>query len=345
MILPEDMSEDRGRTTEVGGQTAGTIAGARGALARPGLTRGTPQEIRRRRRSRAPRGTLGAFALALGLARGGLGWAGEATAGPAVPAPGEAPWQALTFRSIPTETEYRTDRDEAGRASLAAESRCGASGQILRLEQAVDLDRTPRLAWRWRIDAPLEGEAAKVDERTRAGDDFAARVYVLFPFDPERASIMQRLERAVGEGLYGAEMPGATLSYVWPRAVPAGTAWTSPARSEAILVAIEAPTGDGLAPGWHEAVVDLRRDARERLGLAPGVGPFGVGLMTDADDTCTSARAAYADFRWLGPDIALKAPEGSNASATDPSRRPYDRSSSARTDDAEPGSGLPSRAE
>jgi len=259
-----------------------------------------------------------------------------------LPAPGEAPWQALAFRSIPTETEYRIHLDEAGRASLVAESRCGASGQLLHLERAVDLDRTPRLAWRWRIDAPLEGESANVDERTRAGDDFAARVYVLFPFDPERASMMQRLERAVGERLYGAEMPGATLSYVWPRAVEAGTAWTSPARSEALLVALEAPTGSGVAPGWREAVVDLRRDARERLGLAPGVGPVGVGLMTDADDTCTSARAAYADFRWLGPGIAS---EASEASETDPPRRPYDGSASARTDDAEPGSGLPSRAE
>jgi len=282
------------------------------------------------------------FVLALGLAGAGLGWAGDETVGPALPAPGEAPWQPLTFRSIPTETTYRIDRDEGGHASLAAESRCGASGQILRLEQAVDLDRTPRLAWRWRIDAPLEGEAANVDERTRAGDDFAARVYVLFPFDPERASMMQRLERAVGERLYGAEMPGATLSYVWPRAVASGTAWTSPARSEALLVAIEAPTRDGVAPGWREAVVDLRRDARERLGLAPGVGPVGVGLMTDADDTCTSARAAYADFRWLGPDVTSNP---SDASVTDPPGRTYDGSASARTDDVEPGSGLPSRAE
>lgn len=230
----------------------------------------------------------------------GAAWASEALA-ESIPPPGIEPWQPLTFRSIPTRTRYASRQDATGRVVLEAESRCGASGWVLRFEESIDLDRTPRLAWRWRVTRPLDAGTNVPDERTRAGDDFAARVYVLFPFDPERASLRQRLERAIGERLYGAELPGPTLNYVWPRAVPRGTAWTSPVRDEARLVAIESPI-DGAPNGrWHEAIVDLHSDARARLGLEPGIGPVGIGVMTDADDTCGEAEAAYADFRWLGP--------------------------------------------
>ena len=44
-------------------------------------------------------------------------------------------------------------------------------------EQAVDLARTPWLNWRWRAAETPAWSAA--DERSKQGDDFLARVYVI----------------------------------------------------------------------------------------------------------------------------------------------------------------------
>ncbi|MEM9175765.1 MAG: DUF3047 domain-containing protein [Myxococcota bacterium] len=255
------------------------------------------RRIDRRRPQNALLSASSALLLLLGLPLGVP--AADETESP-MPPPGEAPWRPLEFRSIPKTTQYTT-RSEDGRTVLTAETDCGASGLVLRLHPPVDLRETPRLAWRWRITLPLGPGARAVDERSQEGDDFAARVYVLFPFDRENASLLDRMARTLGERWYGSEMPGATLTYVWPRTVDRDTTWTSAFRDEVKLVAAEAPTADAGPTGWRDVVVDVARDARLGLGLAEEVPVVGIGLMTDADGTCDVAAAEYADFRWLGP--------------------------------------------
>lgn len=255
---------------------------------------------------RIPRGARralgGLLATALALVAAPERVSADSPAPLVLPAPGRAPWKPLTFRSIPKPTEYSTRTGPDGRPVLAAETDCGASGLVLRLDPPIDLRETPRLAWRWRITRPLAGGARAHDERSRDGDDFAARVYVLFPFDSERASLLDRWQRALGERWYGRDLPGATLTYVWPREIARDTTWTSPFRDEVKLVAAEDPTRDGGATAWREATLNVARDARLGLGLAPDVPAVGIGIMTDADETCEVAGAEYGDFRWLGPD-------------------------------------------
>ena len=60
-----------------------------------------------------------------------------------------------------------------GRTVLRATSRGSASG--LFREQRIDLEKTPILEWTWRV----EGTLGDIDERTREGDDYPARVYVI----------------------------------------------------------------------------------------------------------------------------------------------------------------------
>ena len=95
-------------------------------------------------------------------------------------------WQVRHFEG---ETRYRIVED-GGTKVLEALSEAGASS--LYLEREIDLAARPVLEWRWRVEAPL----GVPDERVRAGDDFAARVYVVAP----------------GEGLFA--LPVA-ISYVW----------------------------------------------------------------------------------------------------------------------------------
>ena len=64
---------------------------------------------------------------------------------------------------------------EDGRAVLRAESYGGNSGLIRELH--LPAERVRAVAWRWRVAAPLDGNRK---EREKRGDDFAARVFVIF---------------------------------------------------------------------------------------------------------------------------------------------------------------------
>ena len=78
-------------------------------------------------------------------------------------------WEEKVFSG---RTTYETVRKD-GRDVVRATSDGTASGLYFR--QRIDLEKTPILRWTWRV----EGTLGDIDERTRAGDDYSARVYVI----------------------------------------------------------------------------------------------------------------------------------------------------------------------
>ena len=94
-------------------------------------------------------------------------------------------WEHLTFKRVPRHTRYTVVRDGAGHV-LRAESHAAASTLFRRVD--ADPRAHPVLAWRWKVD----GVIARADARTRAGDDYPARVYVAFRYEPERATLWER---------------------------------------------------------------------------------------------------------------------------------------------------------
>jgi hypothetical protein len=78
-------------------------------------------------------------------------------------------WEPKEFsgESIYTINEYK------GRLALKALSHNAASGLVL--EQQIDLTATPYLNWSWLVEKTL----LQLDERSKNGDDFVARIYVV----------------------------------------------------------------------------------------------------------------------------------------------------------------------
>lgn len=215
--------------------------------------------------------------------------ASAAGAAAPLPPPGTPAWKPLTFRSIERHTRWQPIPGDV--PGVRATADCAASALVLSVDD-VDLAVTPRLAWRWRVVRALD----VADERTKAGDDFAARVYVGFAWDPATASLGERLRHALGVRLYGPELWGAALVYVWTSHVAPGTSWPNPSTARARMIAV----ARGPADGWRDAVVDVRADhARWFPRARPDV--TAVGVMTDADDTCGTAVADYGPLRWTGP--------------------------------------------
>ena len=174
-----------------------------------------------------------------------------------------AGWEEKVFSG---KTLYETVRRD-GRTVLRATSRGTASGLYRRLR--VDLEKTPILNWTWRVDGTL----GDVDERTRAGDDYSARIYVI-----RSHPVFVWRTRAV--------------NYVWASARAEGETWPNAYTDSARHVAVR--SGDALAGRWVGERRDVRADFRALFGEDVRAIDA-VAIMTDTDDTGGAAVAYYAD--------------------------------------------------
>ena len=88
---------------------------------------------------------------------------------------------------------------------------------------------TPVLRFQWKVGNVI----ARSDPTTKAGDDYAARIYVTFAYDPRAATMREKAENSVAHMLYGETPPHAALSYVFTRTRSAATA-SSPVRTHRV---------------------------------------------------------------------------------------------------------------
>jgi hypothetical protein len=224
------------------------------------------------------------LALLVGLSSATAGSAAEVV----LSSPASDAWRTLDFPKIPQHTNYTVVHDD-GVDAFKAEANCSASARYLPLSH-IDLTRTPRLRWRWKVEHPLRPN----NERVKAGDDFAARVYVLFQFDPRHASIWEKVRHRLAASRYGDLVPGNVISYVWSSREPAGARWESPYAAGSQLISL----GSGALPEWTEETVDVAADYTAAFGHAPPP-VLAVAVMTDTDNTCQHTTTYYADFRFF----------------------------------------------
>jgi hypothetical protein len=213
-----------------------------------------------------------------------------AFAPPADPTAPPAGWDALTFARVPRPTRYTVVLD-GDRWVLRAESEGGASG----LYHPLDLD--PRvyrtLSWRWKVDGVL----ARSDPRRQEGDDYAARVYVAYRYEPRSAGLWERSRFAAYRLIYGRYPPGLALNYVWESRLPPGTVLDNAYTARAKIVV--ARSGAAEAGRWVTETRDIYEDFRRIVGSEPP-RIVGIALMTDTDDTGERAVAHY-DALTLAP--------------------------------------------
>ena len=195
-------------------------------------------------------------------------------------------WEPLNFPKIPAHTRYRVVRDE-GVWVLRADSAGAASGLIRRV--SVDLARYPILRWRWRVENVLEDG----DVRHKSGDDYPARVYLTFDYDPDAVSLWDRVRYRTARALYG-ELPAAALTYIWANRAPTGSIVDNPYAGPFVKMFV-LESGADHAGRWRDAERNVLEDFRRAFGREPPL-LNGVALMTDSDNTGGRATAFYGDL-------------------------------------------------
>ncbi len=172
-------------------------------------------------------------------------------------------WSAKIFQG---ETEYRIVED-SGQKVLQARSQAAASALLFEAE--YDPQEYPILSWRWKVSNTL----AKGDSRTKAGDDYAARIYIVFPhwFFPKTR----------------------TLNYIWANRLPREAFQASAYTGNSMMIAVE--SGGERVGEWLTERRDIVADFRRAFGEdPPKVGA--IAIMTDTDNTGETAMAWYGDI-------------------------------------------------
>jgi hypothetical protein len=176
-----------------------------------------------------------------------------------------AGWKTKEFKG---QTQYQVIKLDNAQV-LKADSNAAASG--LFAEQRIDLEKTPIMNWRWRI----ENRLAKIDEQSKSGDDFAARVYVI-----------------VSGGLIFWNTKA--INYVWASTSPENKTWPNPfAGDHAVMVAVRSSldkTGT-----WYTEKRNVRADFKQLTG--EDIQHIdAVAIMTDTDNAKGKATAYYGDI-------------------------------------------------
>lgn len=200
-----------------------------------------------------------------------------------------APWRVVRLDSKVPPTAYRQARI-AGVGAI--EARASGSMALLARPLAVDLDATPILCWRWLADAPV----AKADMRRKAGDDYAARVYVAFDMPDAALGAGTLLKLGLARRLYGRDVPDAALNYVWDNRHAVGTRAKSAYTDRAELIVAE--TGAANAGRWVNERADIAADFARAFGGKSG-RPIQLAIASDTDNTGAVARAGFADLHFV----------------------------------------------
>lgn len=202
------------------------------------------------------------------------------------------PWRALTLSRFKRATQYVLVEGPNG-AVVEARAEGSASGLMHPLR--VDLAATPWLSWRWRVDQLI----AAADNAQAHLEDSPARIIVAFAGDMRSLPLEDQMLADQVRILTGQEMPYATLMYIWENRAPVGSIIAN-AHSSRVKMVVAASGTTGLG-AWQRIAANVREDYRRAFGAeAPPVKY--IGVMTDTDNTGTSARAMYGDLAFLaGP--------------------------------------------
>ena len=172
-------------------------------------------------------------------------------------------WEGKSFKGV---TDYRIVKED-GRTVLKAHAKGTASGLTRKLKFYPQTDRY--LKWSWKV----AGTVAGGNEKTKQGDDYAARLYVVFP------------------GRFFWQM--RALNYIWANKLPKGEFVPNAFTSHAMLIAVE--SGPAKVGQWVSEQRDILADYRRVFGEEPSAAGA-IAIMTDTDNTGSEATAWYGEI-------------------------------------------------
>ena len=178
-------------------------------------------------------------------------------------------WEEKIFKG---HVVYVVEKDSAD-SFVRAKSDKAASALYYRIRLDART-RNPIVKWRWGVERfPVKSLPESLE--TSGEDDFAARVYVIFP-----AKFITNSK---------------VIEYIWAESLPEGTTGISPYSKNIRLMVLR--SGLNADMKWSYEERDIIADYARLFGAAPRIDVGAVAFMTDADTTNTSADSVYTDIK------------------------------------------------
>jgi hypothetical protein len=195
-------------------------------------------------------------------------------------------WKPLTFRKIERHTTYKLVKDDHT-VVIKAVAEASASG--LTREIKINPKEYPIIQWRWKVSNILK----KGDVHKKEGDDYPARIYITFEYDPSKLSFFEKAKYKTIKLLYGQYPPLAAINYIWESKAPVGTMVPNPYTDRVMMFVVE--SGEAKLNQWVVEERNIYEDYKKAFGEEPPM-ISGVAIMTDTDNTGESVTAYYGDI-------------------------------------------------
>ena len=177
-----------------------------------------------------------------------------------------------------------------GRAAMAASSNGSAS--MLRRVVRVEPAQLGQLGFSWKLPELIE----YADLSDREFDDSPVRIVLAFEGDRSRFSAKNARLSELVQLLTGDELPYATLMYVWCNVCVPNEVIQNPRTDRIRKLPLE--SGPAKLNRWLDYERDVKRDFELAFGEAPGA-LTSISIMTDTDNTKSSARAYYGPLKFV----------------------------------------------
>lgn len=170
-------------------------------------------------------------------------------------------WYSLDFDSIENKTAYFLTRDQ-DRIVVQAISHASASGYFRKLN--ISPKTYPKLKWHWKVKNVL----TKGNVMLKEGDDYPARIYISFEYDPERLTGLESLKYKLYTLVHDEPPPLAVINYVWGNRAPIGTIVPNAYSDRVKMIVIQ--TGQEKINKWLLEERNIVEDYKKAFGEAPG---------------------------------------------------------------------------
>jgi Protein of unknown function (DUF3047) len=165
----------------------------------------------------------------------------------------------------------------AGYVQASSDKACSA----IYYKMPYKVKEYPLLGWKWKVVTFPDLSNARTPKEK---DDYAARVYVIFP----------NLSFTFSK----------FIEYVWAEDIPVGTIFDSPYGSNVKMIVVR--SGRTNAGEWASESRNVYEDYIKAFGAEPKKAAAAIAIMCDADSTKTMAESLFDDIAVSAPEKSIK---------------------------------------